>query len=75
MQYFVKIGHGEERKARVKWLEENGYEGKLPNEYPYGVIVVEGNHFSASNVTCIAANIATGNACITWEEWLKRLTL
>ena len=56
-------------KKKIKWLQENGYEGSLPKGYPYSVIVVEDGRFFGGNVTCFAASTACGKKPISWEEW------
>ena len=71
MQYLVCVGDGEKRDEKLEWLKSQGFEGKLPSNYSYGVIVVEGKYFFGGNVTCFAAFMGNGNPCYTWEEWLQ----
>lgn len=69
MQYLVDIGFGEERKSRLLWLKEHGYEGRLDEDYPYGTIFVDYGYFFGGNVTCFAASAMTGTPRLTWEKW------
>ena len=57
MQYLVNVGYGEEREEKIQWLQANGYTGRLPEDYPYGVIVVEDGRYFGGNVTCFAASV------------------
>ena len=73
MQYLVNVGYGEEREEKIKWLQENGYEGNIEKEYPYGVIIIRYNDFFGGNVTCFAVHTSRGNKVISWEEWKSRI--
>ena len=69
MTYLVTVGFAEERQKRIAWLKENGYDGNIEKDYPYGVIFIRYNHFFGGNVTCFAAYTSSGNKAISWEEW------
>ena len=73
MQYLVNVGYSEEREEKIKWLQANGYTEHLPEDYPYGVIVVEDGRFFGGNVTCFAASVSRGKKPISWEEWRWRI--
>lgn len=73
MQYLVNVGCGEEREEKIQWLQANGYTGRLPEDYPYGVIVVEDGRYFGGNVTCFAASVSCGKKPISWEEWRSRI--
>jgi hypothetical protein len=69
-EFLVNIGYGEERKNRVEWLKEHGYEGAISEDYKYSVIFIKYNYFYAGNVTCFAAMTSQGKKVISWEKLL-----
>lgn len=71
MYYLVKVGTGEERAHKLSWLKENGFSGEIPNEYRYGVIIIDHFYFFGGNVTCFAAAASAGNCALDWTEWLQ----
>ena len=69
-EFLVDVGYGEERKNRVAWLKEHGYEGAVNEDYNYSVIFIKYNYFYAGNVTCFAAMTSQGKKVISWERFL-----
>lgn len=69
-EFLVNVGNGEERKNRLAWLKEHGYEGTIGENYQYSVILIKYNYFYEGNVTCFAASAMQGKKVISWEEFL-----
>ena len=68
MQYLVAVGNKEERKEKLKWLEEHGYTGDIRDDYPYGVIVIDWGVYFGGNVTCFTM---CRQRIMSWEDWLR----
>lgn len=69
MQYLVEVGTGSKRKKHIEYLKKAGYEGTLPQDYPFSVVIVGHGYFSGGNATCFAASISGGNKPVSWETW------
>ncbi|MBE5744670.1 MAG: hypothetical protein E7355_00880 [Clostridiales bacterium] len=71
MQYLVNVGNKEERKEKLKWLEEHGYTGNIRDDYPYHEIIIDWGIYFEGNVTCFAAAAMCGTRVMSWEDWLQ----
>lgn len=69
MQYLVEIGIGTQRNSRIEYLKKTGYEGDLPQDYPFSVVIIGHGYFRGGNVTCFAASASNGNKVLPWETW------
>jgi hypothetical protein len=62
-------------KKAIAWLETHGYknvQNLSEKKYKLSVIVVEGDEFFGTNVTCMAAWCSCGNRVIPFETFIRR---